>query len=86
VLATRHVIASSSAVAPLAPGAVLGVLSSGGDPTLPDAARTIVRERRVRALAYGGAAEDMTISVAATCAADGESRSASDRPRNPPVS
>lgn len=70
VLATDRGIASSAAVAPLAPGAVLGVLSAGGDPTLPDAARTIVRERRVRALAlaYGGAAEDVSVAVAATCA------------------
>lgn len=70
VLATDRGIASSDAVAPLAPGAVLGVLSSGGDPALPDAARTIVRERRVRALAlaYGGAAEDVTTAIAATCA------------------
>lgn len=70
VLATVRGIDSSSAVAPLAPGAVLGVLSPGGDPTLPDAARTIVRERRVRALALacGGSAEDATLAVAATCA------------------
>lgn len=70
VLATDRGIASSAAVAPLSPGAVLGVLSVGGDPTLPDAARTIVRERRVRALAlaYGGAAEDVNVAVAATCA------------------
>jgi pyruvate ferredoxin oxidoreductase alpha subunit len=70
VLATTRGIASSAAVAPLAPGAVLGVLSAGGDPTLPDAARTIVRERRVRALAlaYGGAAEDVNLAIAATCA------------------
>ena len=70
VLATSRGIASSAAVAPLAPGAVLGVLSAGGDPALPDAARTIVRERRVRALAlaYGGAAEPASIAIAATCA------------------
>lgn len=70
VLATDRGIASSAAVAPLAPGAVLGVLSAGGDPALPDAARTIVRERRVRALAlaYGGAAEDTNMAIAATCA------------------
>ena len=70
VLATDRGIASSSAVAPLAPGAVLAVLSAGGEPTLPDAARAIVRERRVRALAlaYGGAAEDATLALAATCA------------------
>jgi pyruvate ferredoxin oxidoreductase alpha subunit len=70
VLTTTRGIASSAAVAPLTPGAVLGVLSAGGDPTLPDAARTIVRERRVRALAlaYGGAAEDVHLAIAATCA------------------
>jgi pyruvate ferredoxin oxidoreductase alpha subunit len=70
VLATDRGIASSAAVAPLSPGAVLAVLSAGGEPTLPDAARTMVRERRVRALAlaYGGAAEDATVALAATCA------------------
>ena len=70
VLATERGISSSAAVASLAPGAVLGVLSASGDPTLPDAARTIVRERRVRALAlaYGGAAEPTSMAVAATCA------------------
>ena len=70
VLATDRGLSSAAAVTPLSPGAVLGVLSAGGDPTLPDAARTLVRERRVRALAlaYGGAAEDATIAIAATCA------------------
>lgn len=69
VLATDRGIASSAAVAPLSPGAVLGVLSAGGDPALPEAARTIVRERSVRALALacGGAADDAT-AIAATCA------------------
>lgn len=70
VLATDRGITSSAAVAPLAPGAVLGVLSASGDATLPDAARTIVRERRVRALAlsYGGTTEDPTTAIAASCA------------------
>jgi pyruvate ferredoxin oxidoreductase alpha subunit len=72
VLATDRGIASSAAVAPLFAGAVLGVLSAGGDPALPDAARTIVRERRVRALAlaYGGlgSPEDVNVAIAATCA------------------
>jgi len=70
VLATDRGVASSAAVAPLSPGAVLGVLSSGGDPTLPEAARTIVRERRVRALplAYDGAAPGAAAAIAATCA------------------
>lgn len=70
VLATDRGVASSAAVAPLAPGAVLGVLSSGGEPSLPEAARAIVRERRVRALpfAYDGAAPGAAAAVAATCA------------------
>ena len=57
VLASERGIASSEAVAPLTAGAVLGVLSSSGEPNLPDAARTIVREKRARALALasGGA-------------------------------
>ena len=70
VLATDRGVASSAAVAPLSPGAVLGVLSSGGDPTLPEAARTIVRERRVRALplGYDAAAPGAAAAIAATCA------------------
>ena len=70
VLATDRGIASSSSVAPLSPGAVLGVLSSGGDSTLPEAARAIVRERRVRALplGYDGAAPGAAAAIAATCA------------------
>ena len=70
VLTTDRGIASAAAIAPLSPGAVLGVLSASGDPTLPDAARTIVRERRVRALAlaYGGAAESAMVAIAATVA------------------
>jgi hypothetical protein len=70
VLATDRGITSSAAVAPLTPGAVLGVLSSGGDPTLPEAARTMVRERRVRALplGYDGAAPGAALAIAATCA------------------
>jgi pyruvate ferredoxin oxidoreductase alpha subunit len=70
VLATERGVTSSSAVAPLAPGAVLGVLSAGGEPNLPDAARAIVRERRVRALSlpYGGNAETAMMVIAATCA------------------
>jgi pyruvate-ferredoxin/flavodoxin oxidoreductase len=70
VLATDRGILSSAAVAPLTPGAVLGVLSSSGDPTLPDAARAIVRERRVRALplGYDGAAPGAATAIAATCA------------------
>lgn len=70
VLTSERGIASAATVAPLSPGAVLGVLSAGGDPNLPDAARTIVRERRVRALGlgYGGGGEDTTMAIAATCA------------------
>ena len=70
VLATDRGITSSAAVAPLTPGAVLGILSSGGDPTLPEAARTIVRERRVRALplGYDAAAPGAAVAIAAICA------------------
>ncbi|HSO37704.1 MAG TPA: hypothetical protein VLT33_34495, partial [Labilithrix sp.] len=69
VIATDRGVASAATVAPLSPGAVLAVLSSG-DASLPDAARNLVRERRVRAvaLAWGGAAEDATFAIAATCA------------------
>jgi hypothetical protein len=50
VVATERGVASAGAVVALSDGAVLGVL--GGDPTgmLPEAARTIVRERRARVL------------------------------------
>jgi len=70
VIATDRSVASSEAVAPLTAGAVLGVLTAGGDPALPDAARNIVRDRRARALplAFGGAGADPASSAAATCA------------------
>ncbi|MBS2019129.1 MAG: hypothetical protein JST00_40050 [Deltaproteobacteria bacterium] len=70
VLASERGIASSAAVAPLTAGSVLGVLSSSGEPALPDAARNIVRERRARALALasGGGEGDHALSIAAACA------------------
>lgn len=70
VLASERGIASAEAVAPLTAGAVLGVLSSSGEPNLPDAARNIVREKRARALALasGGGEGDATLAIAATCA------------------
>jgi hypothetical protein len=49
-------------------GAVLGVLSSRGDASLPEAALAIVRERRVRALSLACGGSDAAHSVAATCA------------------
>jgi len=69
VITTERGIAAA-AITPLAPGAVFAVLSGVGDPSLPDAARLLVRERRVRAVAlgWGGAAEDATFAIAATCA------------------
>ncbi len=70
VLATERAVGSAKAVAPLVTGTVLAVLSGAGDPNLPDAARVLVRERRVRALAlaWGGADEEPTFAIAATCA------------------
>ena len=70
VLATERGVTASDAVTPLSAGAVLAVLSTGGDPALPDAARAVVRERRVRALALaaGGTDADPVIAAAATIA------------------
>jgi len=69
VVATERGVASSEAVAALVPGAVLGVLAASGDAGLPDAARSIVRERRVRALALPSGADDASgLAVAAACA------------------
>jgi pyruvate ferredoxin oxidoreductase alpha subunit len=69
VLATERGVASAGAVVPLGEGAVLGVL--GGDPAgaLPEAARTVVRERRARVLPLGlgdGGATAATLAALAT--------------------
>lgn len=64
VVASSKGVASAGAVVALADGALLGVLGAESSSALPEAARTIVRERRVRALplAVGDG------GVAATCA------------------
>lgn len=70
VIATERGVSSAGAVVPLAESAVLAVI--GGDPTgaLPDAARTIVRERRARVLplALGGGGDVAIAAVAAGAA------------------
>ena len=69
VLATERGVASAGAVVPLADGAVLGLL--GAEPTcaLPEAARSVVRERRARVLPLavgdGGASAASLAAVAA---------------------
>ncbi|MBX3190297.1 MAG: hypothetical protein KF819_25080 [Labilithrix sp.] len=84
VLATERGVGSASAVAPLAPGVVLGVVTAGSEPLLPDAARAVVREKRVRALplACGGGEGDSAraVAFAATCA--GAALAAGARPRS----
>ncbi|OJY29151.1 MAG: hypothetical protein BGO98_42945 [Myxococcales bacterium 68-20] len=69
VLATERGVASAGAVVPLADGAVLGLL--GAEPTgaLPEAARTVVRERRARVLPLAvGDGGSSTASIAAVAA------------------
>ncbi len=50
VIATERGVASAGAVVPLPEGAVLGVLGIEPSGALPEAARTMVRERRARVL------------------------------------
>ncbi|HVJ91498.1 MAG TPA: hypothetical protein VM580_16960, partial [Labilithrix sp.] len=50
VLATERGVTSAGAVVPLPEGAVLGVIGPEPTGTLPEAARTVVREREARVL------------------------------------
>jgi pyruvate ferredoxin oxidoreductase alpha subunit len=72
VVATERGVATAGAVSALAEGAVLGVVGSEPTGVLPEAARTVVRERRARVLplATGGGGEgtDATQAVAAGAA------------------
>ncbi len=71
VIATERGVTSAGAVVPLPDNSVLGVL--GADPTglLPDAARTVVRERRARVLplAVGETASPAALAAVAAGAA-----------------
>lgn len=73
VIATERGVATAGAVVPLPEGAVLGVF--GGDPsgTLPEAVRTVVRERRARVLPLamdgGGTPALAAVAVGAALAA-----------------
>jgi pyruvate ferredoxin oxidoreductase alpha subunit len=69
VLATERGAARAGAVARLAEGALLTVLTKTGDlqAALPDAVRTMVRDRRARVLPLAmGADDDAPVGVAAT--------------------
>ncbi|MBX3205905.1 MAG: hypothetical protein KF764_12600 [Labilithrix sp.] len=72
VIATARGVASAGAVVPLPDGAVLGVLGADPAGVLPEAARTVVRERRARvlplALGEGGATPTSLAAVAAGAA------------------
>jgi hypothetical protein len=72
VLASERTALSPEAVSQLSPGAVLGVLSPASDAavTLPDAARGVAREKRVRILPIptGSAGLDAGVALAAACA------------------
>jgi pyruvate-ferredoxin/flavodoxin oxidoreductase len=69
VIATERGVGSAGAVVPLSEGAVLGVL--GADPTgaLPEAARTVVRERRARVLPLPSGEGGLTAAAVAAVAA-----------------
>jgi pyruvate-ferredoxin/flavodoxin oxidoreductase len=69
VLATAQGVTNAGAVVPLPDGAVLGIL--GGDPSgaLPEAARTVVRERRARVLPLATGESGITAVAAAAAGA-----------------
>ncbi|MBX3215947.1 MAG: hypothetical protein KF850_28160 [Labilithrix sp.] len=71
VIATERGVASAGAVVPLPDGAVLGVLGADPSGVLPEAARTVVRERRARVLplAVGDAASGTSALAAAAAGA-----------------
>jgi pyruvate ferredoxin oxidoreductase alpha subunit len=72
IIATERGVASAGAVVPLAAGAILGVLGADEAGTLPEAARTVVRERRARVLPLSlgeGKPTDGAFVAAATGAA-----------------
>lgn len=71
VLASERGALSSDAITSLASGSVLGVLVPAGDAAgaLPDAARAVARERRVRVipLVTGGSTLDARLATAVVC-------------------
>lgn len=68
VVATERGVSSAGAVVPLSDGAVLAVV--GADPTgvLPEAARTVVREKRARVLPIALGDASGVVHVSAACA------------------
>ncbi|MBX3229342.1 MAG: hypothetical protein KIT84_18020 [Labilithrix sp.] len=68
VVATERGVSSAGAVVALSDGAVLAVL--GMDPTgvLPEAARTVVREKRARVLPIALGEAALSVTIAAACA------------------
>lgn len=78
VIATERGVASAGAVVPLPDGAVLGVLGADPSGVLPEAARTVVRERRARVLPLavgdGASGADALAAAAAGAALAAASR------------
>ena len=68
VVATERGVSSAGAVVPLSDGAVLAIV--GSDPTgvLPEAARTVVREKRARVLPIALGENATPLAVSAACA------------------
>jgi hypothetical protein len=68
VLATEHGAASALAIAALDDGAVLGVVGVEASGTLPEAARTVARQRRARVIPLGLGGARGPVAVAAVAA------------------
>lgn len=86
VFATESGVATAGAVAALGEGAVLAVLTQGGDSAnlLPDAARALVREKRVRVLPLPvGHDSDPALAVGASLA--GASLAVASRAAKAPI-
>lgn len=71
VVATERGVSSAGAVVPLSDGAVLAVVGADPSAVLPEAARTVVREKRARVLpiALGDGATPQLVSAACAGAA-----------------
>jgi hypothetical protein len=87
IIATAAGVASAGAVVALHEGAVLGVLSAEPSGILPEAARTVVRERRARVLplAIGAADERGDPAYAIAAVAAGAALAAASRALKTPI-
>jgi pyruvate-ferredoxin/flavodoxin oxidoreductase len=85
VVATERGVSSAGAVVPLSDGAVLVVVGSDPSAVLPEAARTVVRERRARVLplALGEGATPQLVSAACAGAALATASKAMKMPLDP---